>query len=51
MSRLIVSAAASAVPSLIPSLLARPIVLNGLIFFTDGSVIQFTDNAVLYFEE
>lgn len=28
-----------------------PVIINGLIFFTDGTVLRFTDNTVIYFGE
>lgn len=27
----------------------RPVIIDGLMFFTDGTVMQFTDNTVIYF--
>ena len=29
----------------------RPVIVNGLMIFTDGVIIQFTDDTVLFFEE
>lgn len=43
--------------SLIPRLIkrpvvdGRPIIINGFMIFTDGTMMQFTDNTVLFFGE
>lgn len=32
-------------------ILDRPVIINGMMFFTDGTLLQFTDNTVIYFED
>lgn len=44
-------AVASAVPSAVPPVFDIPVIIDGLMFFTDGTVMQFTDDTVIYFGE
>ena len=45
------------VPSLVEELVkeilepGRPVIVDGFMIFTDGTILQFTDNTVLYFGE
>ena len=38
-----------AVGSLVTSLLDEPVIIDGMMVFTDGTILTFTDDTLLYF--
>lgn len=40
-----------AVPDAVPNVLQGPVIINGLMVFTDGTLLLFTDNTLIKFED